>query len=103
MKQEYRPALSLYETQSAIGAVKRIFQEQLARRLGLLRSPAPLFVDPATGLNDDLSGVERPVAFDIPQIRSLSGGGGNRAEPGKMEAPGAGAVWDLPARDFIPI
>ena len=32
MKQEYRPALSLYETQSAIGAVKQIFQEQLARR-----------------------------------------------------------------------
>ena len=42
MKQEYRPALSLYETQSAIGAVKRIFQEQLARRLGLLRVTAPL-------------------------------------------------------------
>ena len=27
---------------------------------------APLFVDPATGLNDDLSGVERAVTFDIP-------------------------------------
>ena len=27
---------------------------------------APLFVDPASGLNDDLNGVERPVTFDIP-------------------------------------
>jgi len=33
-----------------------------------MRATAPLFVDPATGLNDDLSGIERPVAFDIPGV-----------------------------------
>ena len=27
--------------------------------------PAPLFVDPLSGLNDDLNGVERPVSFGI--------------------------------------
>jgi len=34
--------------------------------LNLKRVSAPLFVDPATGLNDDLNGIERPVSFDIP-------------------------------------
>ena len=34
-------------------------------RLNLLRVSAPLFVDPASGLNDNLNGVERPVAFDM--------------------------------------
>lgn len=32
----------------------------------------PLFVDPASGLNDDLNGVERPVAFDILQTGSMA-------------------------------
>ena len=36
--------------------------------LHLKRVTAPLFVDPATGLNDDLNGVERPVTFDVPAI-----------------------------------
>ena len=42
-----------------------IFQNLLAERLNLLRVSAPLFVDPKSGLNDNLNGVERPVAFDI--------------------------------------
>ena len=37
----------------------------LAQRLSLTRVSAPLFVDPATGLNDNLNGYERPVAFGI--------------------------------------
>jgi len=61
----YRPALSLYETQTAVGAVKRLFEDALSGALGLKRVSAPLFVDPKTGLNDDLSGVERPVEFGI--------------------------------------
>ena len=36
--------------------------------LHLKRVTAPLFVDPATGLNDDLNGVERPVSFDVPAV-----------------------------------
>ena len=65
--QGYRSILSLYETQIAIGAMKRNFEENLARALNLSRVSAPLFVDPATGLNDDLNGIERPVEFDIKQ------------------------------------
>jgi len=35
--------------------------------LNLHRVSAPLFVEPQTGLNDNLSGVERPVEFDVPE------------------------------------
>ena len=62
----YEPKLSLYETQAAISLIKRTFQDHLAMALNLKRVSAPLFVDPATGLNDDLNGIERPVSFDIP-------------------------------------
>ncbi len=61
----YQSALNLYETQTAIGLLKRKFEERLCLALNLKRVSAPLFVDPSTGLNDDLSGVERPVRFDL--------------------------------------
>ena len=62
---DYRSALSLYETQTAIGMIKRQFEDHLSLALNLKRVSAPLFVDPKTGLNDNLSGIERPVEFDI--------------------------------------
>ena len=74
MIKDYRPTLSLYQTQSAIGFIKQTFQRELASRLHLIRATAPLFVDPATGLNDDLNGVERPVSFDIPGIPEITSG-----------------------------
>ena len=55
----------MYDTQTAIGMLKRTFEEKLCLALNLKRVSAPLFVDPATGLNDDLNGVERPVDFSI--------------------------------------
>lgn len=61
----YHSDLNLYDTQIAIKTVKDFFQSLLAERLNLLRVSAPLFVDPASGLNDNLNGVERPVSFDI--------------------------------------
>ena len=64
--ENYKPKLSVYETQRAIDFIKRTFQTNLAYELNLRRVSAPLFVDPATGLNDNLSGVERPVSFEIP-------------------------------------
>ena len=64
----YAPHLSLYETQSAISLIKRVFQDALSRELNLRRVSAPLFVEPSSGLNDDLNGVERPVSFDIPDV-----------------------------------
>ena len=61
----YRPILDIYDTQKAIGILKRTFEEKLCLALNLARVSAPLFVDPTTGMNDDLNGVERPVRFDI--------------------------------------
>ncbi len=62
---DYRSALNLHDTQIAIKTVKDFFQNQLAQHLHLERVSAPLFVDPLSGLNDNLNGVERPVSFDI--------------------------------------
>ncbi len=64
----YHSALNLHDTQVAIKTVKDFFEALLAERLNLLRVSAPLFVDPASGLNDNLNGVERPVDFEIKEI-----------------------------------
>ncbi|MBR5155197.1 MAG: aspartate--ammonia ligase [Clostridia bacterium] len=61
----YHSLLDLRETQIAIKATKDCFQNNLARELKLTRVSAPLFVDSESGLNDDLSGSERAVAFDV--------------------------------------
>lgn len=61
----YQSLLSVYDTQIAIGMIKRVFEIKLSENLGLKRVSAPLFVEPKTGLNDDLNGVERPVEFDV--------------------------------------
>ena len=65
----YTPALNLYDTQRAIGTVKRLFADTLCATLNLYRVSAPLFVEARTGLNDDLNGVERQVTFDMPAVR----------------------------------
>ena len=64
----YRPPLDAYETQRAIAYIKEAFQEEFAGALNLKRVSAPLFVTDASGLNDNLNGVERPVSFDIPAV-----------------------------------
>ena len=64
--EHYAPLLNLYDTQKAIGLLKRVFEDTLCGNLRLRRVSAPLFVEAASGLNDDLNGVERPVSFDIP-------------------------------------
>jgi aspartate--ammonia ligase len=68
----YRPLLALRETEVAIKQVKDFFEAALAGELNLTRVSAPLFVRPETGLNDNLNGVERPVAFDV---KDLNGNG----------------------------
>ena len=65
LPENYKSILGVYDTQVAIGALKRAFEDRLMKNLNLIRVSAPLFVDPKTGLNDDLNGVERAVAFDI--------------------------------------
>ena len=61
----YKPVLNIRQTEVAIKKVKDFFERDLAIQLNLTRVSAPLFVDASSGLNDNLSGVERPVAFDI--------------------------------------
>ncbi len=61
----YKALLDLRETQIAIKATKDCFQNNLASALKLTRVSAPLFVDSKSGLNDDLNGSERAVAFDV--------------------------------------
>ena len=63
--ENYKSLLSLRDTQVAIKQVKDFFQCELAKTLNLTRVSAPLFVRKDSGLNDNLNGVERPVAFDV--------------------------------------
>ena len=66
----YLSKLDLLETERAIKLTKDTFERELARALSLTRVSAPLFVRPETGLNDDLNGVERPVQFDILDLKA---------------------------------
>ena len=63
----YKSLLGVYDTQKAIGLLKRLFEDQLAANLNLFRVSAPLFLEESSGLNDNLNGYERPVSFDILQ------------------------------------
>ncbi len=64
----YRPLLSVRDTEKAIKLIKDFFQTNLAFELNLVRTTAPLFVEGGLGINDDLNGVERPVAFPVKAI-----------------------------------
>ena len=64
----YKPSLSLYDTQTAISFIKKDFIDKLSEFLNLKRVSAPLFVECGTGINDDLDGIARAVDFDIPCI-----------------------------------
>ena len=62
----YRNILgSMENTEKAIKAVKDMFQDNLSAQLALLRVTAPMVVMSGMGLNDDLNGVETPVAFPV--------------------------------------
>ena len=60
---DYKPSLNLIDTEITIKLVKDTFERKLAEELGLIRVSAPLFVEPQTGLNDNLTGVEKAVSF----------------------------------------
>ncbi|MFI3317933.1 MAG: aspartate--ammonia ligase [Rikenellaceae bacterium] len=70
----YRPRLVPETMEQAVKMLKQTFQDELSYRLDLRRVTAPLFVLSGTGINDDLNGVEGPVAFNIKDM------GGVRAE-----------------------
>ena len=64
----YSSKLNRYDTQRAIDIIKQLFQQNFCNALSLKRVSAPLFVNCSSGLNDNLSGTERPVTFDVPAI-----------------------------------
>jgi len=55
--------LSYVETLKMIDEVKKTFESQLEKRLGLTKVGSPLFVKKTSGLQDDLSGKEEAVYF----------------------------------------
>ena len=65
LPENYDPRLSVRETQDAIKYIRDTFQKEFGKQMQLERISAPLFVERCTGLNDDLNGVERKVAFDL--------------------------------------
>ena len=69
---DYDPKLSLRDTQRAIKLIKDTFQKELARELNLDRVTAPIIVKQGSGINDDLSGVERKVAFTMKEIEGTA-------------------------------
>ena len=70
--QDYKPLLSLEQTELGIKSIKDFFQINLSSELRLRRVTAPLFVESGTGINDDLNGVERPVRFPIKDLGDKS-------------------------------
>ena len=71
LPENYESPIDLMESQRAIKKIKDYFHQELAYGLSLRRVSAPLFVDPRTGLNDNLNGVERRVSFTLKDIDEL--------------------------------
>ena len=64
----YKPVLNIFDTQRAIKIVKDTFERVLSQALNLERVTAPVIVRAESGINDDLSGVERKVAFTMQNV-----------------------------------
>lgn len=78
----YKSVLGVYDTQAAIEFIKENFVADFSKALNLKRVSAPLFVSKNSGLNDNLNGTERPVAFDI-----------SDAEDGEVQVVHSLAKW----------
>lgn len=69
---DYESSQSIRETEVAIKQIKDYFELELSKTLNLTRVSAPLFVRVGTGINDNLNGIERPVAFDAKHIEATN-------------------------------
>lgn len=63
--EDYKPCLEIRETEKAIKFIKDNFEQMLARELTLERISAPILVSRKTGINDYLTGRERPIGFNV--------------------------------------
>ena len=66
--ENYQPTLDVRHTQEAIKYIRDTFQREFGKEMNLSRVSAPLFVTKASGLNDNLNGIERPVSFDAQDL-----------------------------------
>ncbi|MFP4082746.1 MAG: aspartate--ammonia ligase [Candidatus Aminicenantes bacterium] len=64
----YHSPLDIRETEGAIKFIKSRFQDCLAEELNLTRVSAPVLVLKKTGINDYLTGKEKPVRFNVPYL-----------------------------------
>ena len=69
---DYFSIIDLKQTELGIKSIKDFFQSTLSSELRLRRVTAPLFVEKGTGINDDLTGVERAVEFPIKDMGNIS-------------------------------
>lgn len=65
----YESLLNVRDTERAIRLIKEYFQVNLSLELNLTRVTAPLFVPAGRGINDDLSGVEKPISFPVRHLK----------------------------------
>jgi len=77
-----QPLLGLHQTQDAITLIKEVFPKCLAKGLNLRRIAAPLVLPGGDGINDDLTGIERPVTFPVPGLNGA-----------RVEIPQSLAKW----------
>jgi len=64
----YSATLDFHKTQKAIKKIKALFEYEFSKALNLSRITATYFVRSESGLNDNLSGKERPIRFDVPDL-----------------------------------
>lgn len=55
--------ISCFETIREIDETKKYFEKQLEKELNLIKVQSPLFVKTSTGLQDDLTGIEKAIGF----------------------------------------
>ncbi|CCV64484.1 Aspartate--ammonia ligase (Asparagine synthetase A) [Alteracholeplasma palmae J233] len=57
--------MTLLETELYIKEIKDFFESSLSKNLNLYRVTAPVFLKSKDKLNDELSGLEQPVTFEV--------------------------------------
>ncbi len=66
----YSPLMEQKQTERAIKFIKDTFERELSGGLRLSRITSPRFVPAGSGINDDLTGVERPVRFQVGNLNN---------------------------------
>jgi aspartate--ammonia ligase len=68
LPEEYKSYIDIGQTEEAIKYIKDSFQVEFVRELNLKRVSAPVVVLSATGVNDRLTGVEKPIRFFVQEL-----------------------------------